>query len=69
MAAALEFRDITGEDASERTGPWQLSAIPPRSAPGEFSQTISDLSAGRSYEFRAVIKFPTGSAFGQGMKY
>jgi alpha-L-fucosidase len=69
VEAGFEFRDITGEDANERTRLWQQSARQTRSITGEFSQTISNLGAGRSFEFRAVVKSPSVAASGQEVRF
>jgi alpha-L-fucosidase len=54
-----------GTDLSERTEPWiDLPAIP-KTSTGEFTYTLRGLTSNRDYEFRAEVKHPLLTVYGQ----
>jgi len=68
VRVGFEYRDITGQDAEERTGAWTRAELSTRTTPGEFSVEVTGLKAGNSYEFRAVVVTPSGTVYGREMK-
>ena len=54
-----------GTDLSERTEPWTDLPASGRTATGEFSYALGGLVAGREYEFRAEVKHPLLTMYGQ----
>jgi alpha-L-fucosidase len=45
--------------------PWRDAAVQARSTPGEFSAQIDALTRGAEYEFRALVKHPLLTVFGE----
>jgi alpha-L-fucosidase len=54
-----------GTDLSERTEPWTDLPVAPRTATGEFAYSLKGLTPGRDYEFRAEVKHPLLTMYGQ----
>lgn len=54
-----------GTDLSEKIEPWTGLPLTEVSATGEFKYVLPQLTAGRSYEFRAVVKHPLLTTYGQ----
>jgi alpha-L-fucosidase len=65
VEAGFEYRDATGMDLTERMGPWTPTEMLKRTAPGPYSVTVTGLQAGRVYEFRAVVKHPLLTLYGE----
>jgi alpha-L-fucosidase len=61
----FEYRDITGLDASERTGEWQQTGSSHLTAAGPFSAESAVLKSGDTYEFRAVAKTAAQTVYGR----
>jgi alpha-L-fucosidase len=64
VEAGFEHRDITGQDVNERTGQWRQAPLQQRASTGAFSGSVSGLRPGNTYEFRAVVKNPLQTAYG-----
>jgi len=64
VEAGFEYRDITGLDASERSGPWLQTKWAHLNAAGAFSAEVVGLKAGNVYEFRAAVKNSTSTIYG-----
>jgi alpha-L-fucosidase len=64
----FEYRDITGQDATERAIQWNATPLQQHPAPGAFSAELTGLTAGNIYEFRAVAITTSGSSFGKELK-
>jgi alpha-L-fucosidase len=45
--------------------PWQATALKPMKAPGEFRMTVEGLDPTEQYEFRALVKHPLLTVFGE----
>jgi alpha-L-fucosidase len=54
-----------GTDLSERIEPWTDLPINTRTRTGEFTYTLEGLTPGRVYEFRAQVKHPLLTMYGQ----
>jgi alpha-L-fucosidase len=54
-----------GTDLSERIEPWTDLPTSPRTATGEFTFTLGSLIPNREYEFRAQVKHPLLTTYGQ----
>jgi alpha-L-fucosidase len=54
-----------GTDLSEKTEPWTDLPLAPRKATGEFSYDLANLTANRDYEYRAVVRHPLLTMYGQ----
>ncbi len=54
-----------GTDLSERTEPWTDLPLSARTESGEFSYSLDSLSPNRDYEFRAKVKHPLLTTYGQ----
>jgi alpha-L-fucosidase len=65
LEASFEYRPILGEDVNSRTSPW--TALPTQSLTktGEFKAEITTLDPKDAYEFRAVVRHPLLSIYGQ----
>jgi len=69
VEAGFEYRDITGLDASERSGPWLQTKRAHLNAAGAFSAEVIGLKAGNVYEFRAAVKNSTSTIYGHEMDF
>ena len=54
-----------GTDLSERTEPWTDLPTSARTATGEFTFILEALTPNREYEFRAQVKHPLLTTYGQ----
>jgi alpha-L-fucosidase len=54
-----------GSDLSEKTEPWTDLPVVGRSAAGEFTYALKGLAPNRDYEFRAKVKHPLLTVYGQ----
>jgi alpha-L-fucosidase len=54
-----------GTDLSEKTDPWTDLPLASRIATGEFTYSLRGLSPNREYEFRAEVKHPLLTMYGQ----
>ena len=54
-----------GTDLSEKTEPWADLPDAARTSPGEFSYALSGLVPGRLYEYRARVRHPLITMYGQ----
>jgi alpha-L-fucosidase len=61
----FEYRSLAGLDSNERSGEWRATAWQRLSAPGPFSATVSGWAAGEPHEFRAVVKHPVLTIYGE----
>jgi alpha-L-fucosidase len=68
VEVGFEYRDITGMDTSERDDNWVASSFAQKKEPGEFSDKLSGLVSGRTYEFRSVVRHPLLACYGQELK-
>jgi alpha-L-fucosidase len=62
--AGFDYRLITGEDTHARLSGWQHLPMQPAATPGEFSAMFHP-QAGEAYEYRAVLKHPLLTIFGE----
>jgi alpha-L-fucosidase len=53
------------EELYGKDEPWRDAAVQARSTPGEFSAQIDALTRGAEYEFRALVKHPLLTVFGE----
>jgi len=66
VEVGFQYREKKGgTDLSERTEPWTDLPGLPRSAPGEFEYALKGLTAGRIYEYRARVKHPLITMYGE----
>jgi alpha-L-fucosidase len=54
-----------GTDLSERTEPWVDLPTVAQTGTGNFSYALGGLAANREYEFRAMVKHPLLTLYGQ----
>ena len=54
-----------GTDLSEKIEPWADLPLSPRKSAGEFSFELKNLAANRDYEFRAAVRHPLLTMYGQ----
>jgi alpha-L-fucosidase len=64
LEVGFEYRDITGQDVNERTDSWTAVPVGVRSAAGAFRMEVRDLTPGRDYEVRALVKHPLLTLYG-----
>lgn len=65
VEAGFEFRDTTGMDLTERMGPWSVTPMVRRTAAGAYSVETPELAPGRTYEYRAVVRHPLLTLYGE----
>jgi alpha-L-fucosidase len=62
----FQFREKKGgTDLSERTEPWADLPVTARTATGEFTYSLPGLTQNHVYEFRAQVKHPLLTIYGQ----
>jgi alpha-L-fucosidase len=62
----FQYRRRKGtEELYEKDEPWRDTPLVKRSSPGEFSAQITELTPGQPYEFRAVVKHPLITLYGE----
>jgi len=69
-AAAVEVgfeyrRKKATEELLNKDAPWQPTPLVKRQGPGEFSVQVKGLTKAEAYEFRAVVKHPLLTVFGE----
>lgn len=64
----FEYRSLKGLDTNERTGDWSTTPFQRMTAAGEFRATVGPWEAGEPYEFRAVVKHPVLTMYGEGKR-
>jgi len=66
VEAGFQYRRKKGvEELYTAAEGWQDTALARRSAPGGYSLEVTGLQAGRAYEFRAVVKHPLLTVYGE----
>jgi alpha-L-fucosidase len=66
VQAGFQYRvKKDGTDLSERTEPWIDLPLTARNATGDFSYELQNLNAARDYEYRAVVRHPLLTTYGQ----
>jgi alpha-L-fucosidase len=65
LEVGFEYRSILGLDASDRSIPWQPGPSTTVTAPGRFSLEVGDLNPQGIYEYRAWVKHPVLTIFGE----
>jgi alpha-L-fucosidase len=68
LEVSFEYRSLKGLDTNERSGAWQTVPIQKLAAPGDFSATVRAWEPGVPYEFRAVVKHPLLTMYGESKK-
>jgi alpha-L-fucosidase len=68
VEAGFEYRDITGQDTSERTSKWQQTKLTRATTTGAFSADVTGLKTGNACEFRAVAMSGTQTVYGREME-
>ncbi len=58
-----------GTDLSERTEPWTDLPTVPKGSTGDFTYSLHGLTPSRDYEFRAQVKHPLLTVYGQEMTF
>jgi alpha-L-fucosidase len=65
LEVGFEYRSIAGLDASDRSIPWQQGPSQTLDAPGEFTLKLTDLNPDGVYEYRAYVKHPLLTLYGE----
>jgi alpha-L-fucosidase len=66
VEVGFQFREKKGgTDLSERTEPWTDLPVTARTATGEFTYSLPGLTQNHVYEFRAQVKHPLLTTYGQ----
>jgi len=65
LEVGFEYRSIAGLDASDRSIPWQQGPSQTLSAPGEFTMKLTGLNPDGVYEYRAYVKHPLLTLYGE----
>jgi alpha-L-fucosidase len=66
VEAGFQYRvKKDGTDLSERIEPWMDLPLAARTATGEFSYELGNLAANHDYEYRAVVRHPLLTMYGQ----
>lgn len=66
VEVGFQYREKKGgTDLSEKTEPWTDLPGAPRSSTGDFSESLTGLNPGRAYEYRARVRHPLITIFGE----
>ena len=66
VEVGFQYRPSKGTtDFYEKTEPWHEVKYESRTAPGPYSMRVSGLERGQSYEYRAAVKHPLITIYGQ----
>jgi alpha-L-fucosidase len=66
VQVGFEYRPRKGmTDLYERTAPWTATTYLSRSTPGSFTIRVPGLEKGRAYDYRAVVKHPLITIYGE----
>ncbi len=65
---SFEYRSLKGLDTNERSGAWQQTPWQTLKAAGNFTAQVPAWEAGEPYEFRAVVKHPVLTMYGDSRK-
>ena len=65
VEVGFEYRSLKGLDSNERSGEWRQTPFERLTAPGPFSASVSAWAPGEPYEFRAVVKHPVLTMYGE----
>ena len=68
LEVSFEYRSLKGLDTNERSGVWQTAPGQRMTAAGDFSATVEAWQPGVPYEFRAVVKHPVLTMYGDSKK-
>jgi alpha-L-fucosidase len=68
LEVGFEYRSLKGLDTNERSGAWQATPMQPVTAAGSFSVTVGAWEPEVPYEFRAVVKHPILTMYGESKK-
>lgn len=68
LDVTFEYRSLKGLDTNERSGEWQTVPTARVTATGDFSATVPSWEPGVPYEFRAVVKHPVLTMYGDAKK-
>ena len=68
LQVGFEYRSLKGLDVNERSGAWQATPLQTVTKTGPFTATVTGWTRGEPYEFRAVVKHPVLTMYGDGKK-
>ena len=68
LEVSFEYRSLKGLDTNERSGAWQSTPVQKLTAAGDFSSIVGAWEAQVPYEFRAVVKHPVLTMYGDSKK-
>ena len=68
VQVGFQYQHIRGLDTEERSEPWHDTPLRTANAPGEVSMRVSGWQPGEAYAFRAVVKHPLVTIYGQDVK-
>jgi alpha-L-fucosidase len=68
VAVGFQYQHIRGLDVNERSGAWHDTKFRTLAMPGAFSIGVSDWLPGETYAFRAVVRSPLITMYGQDVK-
>jgi alpha-L-fucosidase len=64
----FEYRSLKGLDTNERSGEWTVTPYRRMETPGAFSAQVPAWAANEPYEFRAAVKHPVLTMYGEAKK-
>jgi len=68
VEVGFEYRSLKGLDTNERSGDWTATPLHRLTAPGPFTTQVPAWPANDPYEFRAVVKHPVLTMYGESRK-
>ncbi len=68
LDVGFEYRSLKGLDVNERSGDWTATPLAKRTAAGPFSAEVQGWEPGVPHEFRAVVKHPLLTLYGEGKR-
>jgi alpha-L-fucosidase len=68
VEVGFQYQHIRGRDVNERSETWHDTAFKTMTTPGKFSVVVTDWTPGETYAYRAVVKNPLITMYGQDVK-
>jgi alpha-L-fucosidase len=65
VEVGFEYRSLKGLDTNERSGEWRKTPLQQMTRTGAFSASLASWAPGEPYEFRAVVKHPVLTMYGE----
>ena len=69
VQVGFEYRSLKGLDVNERSGEWKTTPLEPATSAKSFSANMEGWTVGEPFEFRAVVKHPLLTMYGEAKRF